>query len=102
MRQLLFILLGVAVCLGVSSCSNNDHNQGYDDLACSVKTVKGNPESIVGKWKLMKSYGGFDSRTLDYSCKSIICEFHEDNSVVITNEALHDSFHWEMQGGAYL
>ncbi|MCD8193806.1 MAG: hypothetical protein LUD74_04515 [Tannerellaceae bacterium] len=87
------------MCLGIFSCSDKDENKdGYGDLSCNVKAVKGNPESIVGKWKLMKSYGGFDSRTVDYSCKSIICEFYDGNSVIITNENPHDSFYWEMQG----
>lgn len=56
MRRLVVNLFCLTVCLGIFSCSDNDENKdGYADLSCNVKAVKGNPESIVGKWKLMKS-----------------------------------------------
>ena len=58
-------------------------------LDCPVESINGSKKSIVGKWKLVREYGGLRMEgplNEDYSCNMIVYHFRSNGKVEINSD----------------
>ena len=87
-KKLHYSLVGVLCALIFQTCKKAAPAEEPQDVyRCSVTSIAGQQNDILGKWKLV-SYRTvfFNPDTTDYSCDHIIYEFKRDGRLTITSD----------------
>ncbi len=85
--RLRYILAGALYAIMFQTCKKTEPSEEtVTTYRCSINSVAGHQDDVVGKWKLLSYRTVFyNPDTTDYSCEAIIYEFKREGGLSVTS-----------------